>query len=173
MPGPIKFKLGVCVSHDEYMNPIVFGAIQCLFGSKLSKKGDFVRFCEIVLVNTISPDCLVRSSLNLVCVFPMMSTWTLLFLVQIQDLFGSKLRKIAIINTTDHVFTTWGTYKPGIWLSGHDQSLGIRNTPGSDQLKLSTSIWFSVFDNPDHVGLYLCLQAKRQHDWISSIVSIH
>ena len=73
MPGPIKFKLGVCVSHDEYMNPIVFGVIQCRFGSKLSKKGDFVKCCEIVLVNTISPDCLVRSSLNLVCVFPMMS----------------------------------------------------------------------------------------------------
>ena len=25
MPGPIKFKLGVCVLHDEYRNPIVFG----------------------------------------------------------------------------------------------------------------------------------------------------
>ena len=44
MPGPIKFKLGVCVSHDESMNPIVFGAIQCLLGSTLSKKGDFVNF---------------------------------------------------------------------------------------------------------------------------------
>ena len=47
MPGPIKFKLGVCVSHDEYMNPIVFGAIQCLLGSKLSKKGDFVIFVKL------------------------------------------------------------------------------------------------------------------------------
>ena len=25
-PGPIKFKLGVCVPHYEYRNPIVFGA---------------------------------------------------------------------------------------------------------------------------------------------------
>ena len=46
----------------------------------------------IELVNTISPDCLVRSSLNLVCVFPRMSTGTLLFLVQIKGLW-SKLRK--------------------------------------------------------------------------------
>ena len=67
MPGPMKFKLGVCVPHDEYMFLV---QIQGLFGSKLSKKGDFVKFCEIVFVNTISPDCLVRSSLNLVYVFP-------------------------------------------------------------------------------------------------------
>ena len=26
MPGPMKFKLGVSIPHDEYMNPIVFGA---------------------------------------------------------------------------------------------------------------------------------------------------
>ena len=26
MSGPMKFKLGACVPHDEYMNPIVFGA---------------------------------------------------------------------------------------------------------------------------------------------------
>jgi len=59
-------------------------------------------FGQIVLVNTISPDRLVRSSLNLVCVFPTMSTGTLLFLVQIQGLFGSKLRKnvILLVNTT-------------------------------------------------------------------------
>ena len=47
----------------------------------------------IELVNTTSPDRLVRSSLNLVSVFPTMSTGTLLFLVQIQGLFGSKLKK--------------------------------------------------------------------------------
>ena len=61
MPGPMKFKLGVCVPHDEYMNPIVFGADPMSFGVKTNKKGDFVKFCEIVLVNTVSPDCLVRS----------------------------------------------------------------------------------------------------------------
>ena len=26
LPGPIKFKLGVCVPHNEYRKPIVFGA---------------------------------------------------------------------------------------------------------------------------------------------------
>ena len=91
MPGPMKFKLGVCVPHDEYRKPIVFGADPRSFWVKTYKKCDFVKcwyfFGQIVLVNTISPDRLVRSSLNLVCVFPTMSTGTLLFLVQIQGLF--------------------------------------------------------------------------------------
>ena len=101
LPGPIKFKLGVCVPHNEYRNPIVFGADPRSFWVKTYKKCDFVKFWyffgQIVLVNTISPDRLVRSSLNLVCVFPTMSTGTLLFVVQIQGLFGSKLRKNVIL----------------------------------------------------------------------------
>ena len=80
-PGPIKFKLGVCVPQDEYRNPIVFWCRSKVFwGQNLEKSVilyNFVKFCEILLVKTISPDCLVRSSLNLVCVFLMMSTGTL------------------------------------------------------------------------------------------------
>ena len=34
MHGPMKFKLGVCVPHDEYMNPIVFGADPVFFWLK-------------------------------------------------------------------------------------------------------------------------------------------
>ena len=76
LPGPIKFKLGVCVPHDEYMNPIVFGADPMSFWVKTEKKWTFFDFFENFLVNMISPDCLLRSSLNLVCVFPMMRTGT-------------------------------------------------------------------------------------------------
>ena len=34
MPGPMKFKLGVCVPHDEYINPMVFGGDPRSFGVK-------------------------------------------------------------------------------------------------------------------------------------------
>ena len=74
--------------------------IRGLLGSKLRISEHFgyvyVYVCDALLVNTISPDCLVRSSSNSVCVFPTMSTGSLLFLVQIQGLFGSKLRKSVI-----------------------------------------------------------------------------
>ena len=54
MPGPIKLKLGVCVSHDEYRNLIVFVADPRSVWVKTEENcnlGDFVIF----FVNTISP----------------------------------------------------------------------------------------------------------------------
>ena len=41
LPGQIKFILGMCVPHDEYMNPIDFGAD---LGSILVKNGKLVKF---------------------------------------------------------------------------------------------------------------------------------
>ena len=39
MPGPMKFKLGVCVPHNEYRNSIVFGADPRSFvGENLEKR---------------------------------------------------------------------------------------------------------------------------------------
>ena len=41
LPVPIKFKLGVCVPHNEYRNPIVFGADPRSFLVENSEKSKF------------------------------------------------------------------------------------------------------------------------------------
>ena len=107
--------------------------IQGGFGSKLRKNSNLGDFVKFLLVNTISPDCLVRSSSNSVCMFPTMSAGSLLFLVQIQGLFGSKLGKKC-----DLCIILWN------FACKHDKS----RLPGPGKFKLGVCVPHDEYRKP-------------------------